>query len=90
MKSLSKKAQRAIEVMNDGGYWREQLETGFHGREQFHTRLRDKQGHVVKGFGFQTKTELENAGLLRWRETARSSSWGREWILKEVSIDHAA
>jgi len=74
------KTQTAMEVLTAGGYFRKQLERdGYTGREQFHTRLRDAQGHVVKGIGFRTFVKLEPS--LRYRECLSSSCWPQEWEL---------
>jgi hypothetical protein len=80
--TLSKRAQQAVELMKEGAYWRNQLETQYRGGEKFKTRLY-KNGHAIRGFGFQTHNEMEKAGLLQWRECAKSSVWPTEWTLKE-------
>jgi len=74
MATYSKRAQKAIEVLRAGGYFRKALESvhvsKYIVREQFVTRLRDSNGNVVKGFGFKTKLELES--VLRWRACLES------------------
>jgi hypothetical protein len=80
--TLSGRAERAVEVLKAGGYFREALETHWNGGEKFRTRLRTASGAVVKGFGFAVKAELESAGMLVSRECAASSTWPHEWILK--------
>ena len=82
--ALSKRAQQAIELMKTGAYWRNQLEAQYRGGEKFKTRLY-KNGHPVRGFGFQTHDEMERAGLLQWRECSKSSVWPTEWTLKAVA-----
>lgn len=88
MVKLSKRAQNAIKLMNDGAYWRKQLETvrlgpsRFSFGEKFKRRLRNANGHPIKGFSDKTFFELEKAGLLQWRECPTSSVWPEEHILK--------
>lgn len=79
---LSTRAVYALSCLKTGGYFRKQLETGYRGREQFETRLRDKTGNVVKGYGFKTLEELKSAGLVQWRKCPRSSVWPEEWTLR--------
>ncbi len=81
---LSARASRALEILENGGKFRYQLENGYHGREQFQMRLRDACGEVVKGIGFKAKCELEDAGLIVYQHPhdARSSVWPQEWIAK--------
>ncbi len=76
------KIETALKVLAEGGYFRHQLETQYRGGEKFVTRLRDKNGHVVKGVGFQTRIKLEDAGKLKKRATLPSSTWPEEWVLK--------
>lgn len=79
---LSARAEKALEVLKAGGYFREALERAFRGGEKFVVRLRAKNGAVVPGFGYACRAELEKAGLIEWRECARSSCWPREHALK--------
>jgi hypothetical protein len=74
--------QKALEVLREGGYFRSELETQWKGGEKFEYRLRDKDGHVVKGIGYQTYKELENEGLLKWIESPKSSTWPTTYILR--------
>ena len=85
MTKLGKKARTALEILQEGGYWRSQLETGYMGREQFVTRLRNKDGYTVPGFGIKTKFEMEDAGLLTTREVRSSSTWPTEWVLRNTN-----
>lgn len=80
--AISKRAQRALEVLRAGGYFRKQLERAYQGGEQFKTRLRDASGNTIAGFGFQTQYELEQAGMLVRRDCASSSVWPEEWAVR--------
>lgn len=82
-KQLSKRAAKALEVLEAGGKFRKALETQFRGGEKFEMRLKDAQGQVVKGIGYQTFYELIDAGKLTYvhPHDARSSAWPQEWIL---------
>lgn len=63
---LTPRAQRALEVLKSGGWFRYRLERdSYTGREQFQTRLVAAGNHVVKGYGFAVKDELERAGLIK-------------------------
>jgi hypothetical protein len=88
-KPLSKKARDAKELMAKGAYWRKQLETQWRGGEKFETRLY-MDGYPVKGYGFKTHLEMEDAGLLKYKPCARSTTWPSEWILREDPLDVAA
>jgi len=85
---LSARAQRALEVLQDGGKFRKALETGYRGREQFQTRLYYANGGRVAGIGIKAKFELEAAGMLRYQHPhdARSSAWPEEWIAAPVAV----
>ena len=83
MTNLSKRAQTALNILKDGGYFRKQLETQYRGGEKFETRLRDKDRKVVKGLGIKTFFELQDAGLLQYRPCPSSSTWPEEWILRD-------
>ena len=78
---MGKKEKLAMEVLQAGGYFRKQLERQFHGYEQFQYRLREADGAVVKGIGFQTWNALHEAGLLTVKDCAKSSVWPQEWKL---------
>ena len=61
---LSKRAEKALAVLEAGGKFREMLErNGYTGREQFRHRLIDANGAVIRGIGFATLEELR--GMLR-------------------------
>jgi hypothetical protein len=77
------RAQQALEVLKAGGYFRYALERAYHGGEKFKMRLRDANGHIVQGIGYQTKRELEPK--LVSRPCASSSTWPQEWQLAEVA-----
>jgi hypothetical protein len=78
---MSKRTETAIEVLKSGGYFRYALERSYQGGEKFKMRLRAANGAVVKGVGYQTKTELETR--LTRRACAPSSTWPQEWALAE-------
>lgn len=79
---MDKRTQQAIEVLKNGGFFRRQLETQYRGGEKFVYRLRDANGSVVKGFGFQTFTKLQSQ-LIR-KECSSGSTWPSEWKLLEA------
>ena len=61
---ISSRAAKALDVLADGGQVVHRLErNGYTGREQFATRF-VINGGVVKGLGFKTRCELEDAGFL--------------------------
>lgn len=76
---MSKRMDMAIKVLADGGYFRKQLETHYHGGEKFKVRLRNKNGDVVDGIGGATLYALIDAGKLKKRPCERSSVWPEEW-----------
>ena len=78
---MSKRTELAIEVLKNGGYFRNALERNYHGHEKFVTRLYTSNGRVVKGVGFQTRSELEGKGMLQRRPCPISSTWPQEWEL---------
>lgn len=91
MKILSKKAQAVLVLMQAGAYWRHALEKDdYTGREQFKTRLRDANGYVIKGYGFQTRQEMMDAYLLVRRDCPRSSVWPTEHELATNQMQVAA
>lgn len=58
--ALSNRAQKALEVLENGGQFVKRLErNNYTGREQFQTRLLLK-GSIVRGIGFQTFEELSS------------------------------
>lgn len=72
---LSKRAQQALEVLANGGEMVHRLErNSYTGREQFQTRFCASAAwsSAVKGLGFATRAELEDAGF-RFRIAHRSS-----------------
>jgi recombinational DNA repair protein RecT len=80
---LSKRAAKALEVLEAGGKFRKQLETQYRGGEKFEMRLKNAQGQVVKGIGYQTFCELVDARKLTYvhPHDAVSSVWPQEWVL---------
>jgi hypothetical protein len=80
--ALSARAEKAVEILKAGGYFRKQLETQYRGGEKFQMRLRDAQHQIVKGFGFQTYFELTDAQMLQWRECVRSSAYPEEYVIR--------
>lgn len=68
---LSKRAQRAVEVLKAGGLFRYGLERQWGGYEQFQARLQVK-GRNVPGYGYAAYNELREAGLLK--QVGKSSS----------------
>jgi len=82
---LSRRAQRALELLMNGGEIQHRLErNNFTGRDQFETRFCATTGRssAVKGLGFKTRVELENAGFqfkpVYWSDT-----------LTAYKLDHA-
>jgi hypothetical protein len=72
---LSQRAQRALDLLKTGGEVVHRLErNAYNGREQFQTRF-VLRGQVVRGLGFATRYELEEAGfrLCRVRSTSVST-----------------
>src|SRR5262245_15033126 len=82
MKTLSNRGKQALDILRNGGYFRNQLESGWQGREQFKTRLRNAKGQVVPGLGFATLEELKGFGYIRQRDCLSSSTWPSEFELK--------
>lgn len=63
---LSRRAEQALEILSNGGEMVHRLErNGYTGREQFQTRfcVSGAWGSAVKGLGFKTRCELEDAGF---------------------------
>lgn len=75
------KLETARQVLTQGGYFRKALERNYHGGETFVTRLRNANGQVVRGIGFQTFVKLENE--LAYRECPSGSTWPSEWQLRQ-------
>lgn len=81
--TLSKRAEKAWGILDDGGFFRHALEMNrYTGREQFQTRLYDNNRQIVKGIGIKTRFELEDAGLLQTRECPKSSTWPTEYVAR--------
>lgn len=59
-RKLGRRAERALEVLKEGGYFRYALERHWHGGEKFMWRLHGKHGGVIKGFGFHAAHELKH------------------------------
>lgn len=63
---LSRRAQEALEILANGGEMVHRLErNSYTGREQFQTRFCASAAwsSAVKGLGFKTRCELEDAGF---------------------------
>lgn len=63
---LSRRAEQALEILANGGEMVHRLErNGYTGRDQFQTRFCTSAawGSAVKGLGFKTRCELEDAGF---------------------------
>lgn len=63
---LSRRAQLALEVLSNGGEMVHRLErNSYTGRDQFQTRFCASKAWSshVKGLGFKTRCELEDAGF---------------------------
>lgn len=83
---LTKRAQSAVEILRNGGFFRKALESQYKGGEKFKTRLYAAGStpwprFAVKGFGYQTWQELLGAGILQSRPCSPSSVWPEEWSL---------
>ncbi len=84
---LSKRAERALEVLRAGGFFRNALETAYRG-EKFRTRLYPAgavpwRHKAIPGIGAAALRELEAAGLVRRRPCAQGSTWPTEWEIAE-------
>ena len=74
------KTEIALQVLQEGGYFRKALETdSYTHREQFHYRLRRADRSIVKGIGIKTYFALESH--LTMRACPSSSTWPTEWVL---------
>ncbi len=79
---MGKREERAIEVLQNGGYFRKQLEANHFGAEKFRVRLRDAAGRVVPGIGEVTFIELRDTGKLQWRDCRGGTAYPEEYVLK--------
>ena len=62
--SLSSRAQKALDILKDGGLMANVLErNGYTGRAQFKTSFYDKNYNIIKGLSAKTRYELEDAGF---------------------------
>lgn len=80
---IGKRERRAIEVLQQGGYFRHALETQFYParREQFVTRLYDANRRVVPGFGYATLQRLRDVGTVRRRDCPVGSTFPSEYVI---------
>jgi len=63
--NLSARAQKALDILADGGQFRHGLErNNYTGREKFQYRLQPKGGGVVRGVGIAAFYELDKCGML--------------------------
>ena len=74
-KPLSPRAQKALDILENGGKFVERLEDTYQGRPQFHTRLLLK-GSIMKGFGAVTKAELNSMLCILNGGTSGSTYYG--------------
>ncbi len=82
---LSRRAEQALEILANGGEMVHRLErNNYTGREQFQTRFCINAGwsSAVKGLGFKTRCELEDAGF-RFIPVNRSS------VSTHYKLDHS-
>ena len=77
MIEFSAKAQRAIRILRAGGHWRRET-----AGNRYSLRLLDEKCRTVHGIDFQTKNELESAGLLRWSDYSTLCTFGSIGRLK--------
>lgn len=81
---LSSRAQKAIQVMRTGGYFRRALEPYYKGGEKFKTWLYNANRTRHPGVGYQTWQELIGYGIIASRYCAPSSTWPEEWSLDPI------
>ena len=80
-KPISSRAQRALEILENGGSFVHRLEDNrYTGRAQFQWRL-ISNGHCIKGIGMATYYELQGAGV-QFR-MAPSNSVATYWKLAQ-------
>lgn len=73
--NLSPRARKALDVLADGGQFRDMLETNsYTGRTQFRMRL-TLNGQTVRGFGHSAFHELNDKGFLRPASATTVSSY---------------
>lgn len=72
---LSARAKRALDILADGGFMVERLETNFHGGSTWMTRFcrTRSAASAVRGLGIATKYELRDAGF-RFRTVSDKSA----------------
>lgn len=84
--ALSKKAQKALEILKAGGRFETALRRAYTGGEKQAYWLETKDGLPVKGFSTVTFYELEDAGLLRRdMETLYGSTCHRTYYAVEAA-----
>jgi hypothetical protein len=77
---MSKRNEKAIEVLKAGGFFRKMLERSYMGGEKFVTRLIAADRSVVKGVGASTFRALKD-GLRRDRDCHYGSACEERWVL---------
>tara|TARA_R110000868_G_scaffold245086_1_gene501580 strand:- start:75 stop:332 length:258 start_codon:yes stop_codon:yes gene_type:complete len=71
---LSTRAQKALDVLADGGKFVCRLERNdYTGREQFAYRLLLKEGHVVRGIGLAAFYEIKDTLMIAEGNTSVST-----------------
>ncbi len=85
--ALSKKAQKALEILKAGGRFETALRRAYTGGEKQAYWLESHPGVKVNGFGCVTFHELEKAGLLRrdWDVNYGSTCHRRFYLLVEAA-----
>lgn len=83
--TASKKTAEAIEVLRNGGYFRNALENGYMGREQFKTRLYTADRRVVAGHGPASLRAVQ-AHVTLTQRSERSSVWPTYYTLAAVEV----
>lgn len=78
-RKIGRRAERALEVLKAGGYFRYALERGWHGGEKFRWHLHAKGGAVIKGHGHKTAHELMH---LMARNFEVGTGFAEYWELK--------
>lgn len=74
---LSRRAEKALAILDDGGKFVERLERNtYTGREQFRTRLLNASGSIVRGIGSATRHELNGILVTLRGGTSVSTYYG--------------
>jgi hypothetical protein len=82
---LSPRAQKALDILADGGSFHHVLETNsYTRRDQFQYRLKGPNGGVIKGVGLSAFYELRDAGML-YQDFDRSTSHHSYYFLRRAA-----